>query len=44
MKHETLRDRRRKTADELEKILTTHFLAGSSLDCCDAVWLRHAVR
>jgi hypothetical protein len=44
MKTETPRDRRRKTADELEKILASRFLAGSRLDYCNAVWLRRAVR
>ena len=44
MKQETARDRRRKTADELEIILVIRFLAGEKLDCADAVWLRRAVR
>jgi len=44
MKHETARDRRRKTADKLENILAKRFLAREKLDCADAVWLRRAVR
>ena len=44
MKHETARDRRRKTADKLENILVKRFLAREKLDCADAVWLRRAVR
>jgi hypothetical protein len=44
MKHETARDRRRKTADKLENILVKRFLAREKLDCGDAVWLRRAVR
>jgi hypothetical protein len=44
MKHETARDRRRKTADKLENILEKRFLARQKLDYVDAVWLRRAVR
>lgn len=44
MKHETARDRRRKTADQLEAMLAERFLAGRKLDCVDAVWIRRAVR
>ena len=44
MKHETARDRRRKTADRLENILVKRFLAREKLDYADAVWLRRAVR
>jgi hypothetical protein len=44
MKHETARDRRRKTADKLENILVKRFLAREKLDYADAVWLRRAVR
>ena len=44
MKHETTRDRRRKTADKLEIILVKRFLAREKLDYADAVWLRRAVR
>jgi hypothetical protein len=44
MKHETARDRRRKTAEALENILVKRFLAREKLDCADAVWLRRAVR
>jgi hypothetical protein len=44
MKHETARDRRRKTADKLENILVKRFLEREKLDCGDALWLRRAVR
>ena len=44
MKHETARDRRRKTADKLEIILVKRFLARRKLDYVDALWLRRAVR
>jgi hypothetical protein len=44
MKHETARDRRRKTADKLESMLVKRFLARQKLDYADAVWLRRAVR
>jgi hypothetical protein len=44
MKHETARDRRRKTADKLENMLAKRFLARQKLDYADAVWLRRAVR
>ncbi len=44
MKHDTARDRHRKTADKLENILVNRFLAREKLDYADAVWLRRAVR
>ncbi len=44
LKHDTERDRRRSTADEIENMLAKRFLAREKLDYADAVWLRRAVR
>lgn len=37
-------ERRQTTADALEEMLMTRFLAGQTLDTSDAVWIKRAVR
>jgi hypothetical protein len=44
MKRETARDRRRKTAEELENILYADWAGPKKLNWTQMVWLRRAVR
>ena len=44
MKHETARDRRRKTAEALENILYADWTGPKKLNWTQMVWLRRAVR